>query len=127
MATNCAILIVAISLIGLIALTQALQGIRSVVITVTAIPLLLALWSIRKENRQGIFIGSLLSLLYFCGGILALFADGESSANDTPIAFMYTLAVTCWFFSSVFLIKALSTEDKSAEDKSAPEKPAETP
>jgi len=44
-------------------------------LVVTVVPLLPALWVARNNLRRGILIGGIVSLLYFCHGVVSVWAD----------------------------------------------------
>jgi uncharacterized membrane protein len=116
MAANTSVLITVVSLIALLAMTESVAEIRRIIILITTLPLLFTLRAISKENRSRIFLCSLLALLYFCGGVLALYASSDNG-TDSLVAFIFTTAVTCWFLSSVMLVKALSLAEQAQQSE----------
>lgn len=103
--TTLSLLITVVTTIGLISLSESLNGrlngLQVAVILVTTMPLAFLLMGVRKGHRPTLLVASLLSFVYFSAGIMIM----TTHLSDSPIPLIYILSVVLWFSGSLMMLK----------------------
>lgn len=100
-ATTLSLMVSVVSIIGLIALSESLGGLKSVVTVLSTVPLAFLLMGVRQAHRPTLLIASLLSFIYFSAGVMAM----TTSLGDTPLALIYILSIVLWFAGVLMMLK----------------------